>query len=57
MPTQTPIYDLLTQEEKIEKLLKGEIDIERLEVPEHVKEWLHWLKKTPKKEKLEPYHQ
>ena len=47
-----PIYDLLTQEEKIEKLLNGEIDIERLEVPEHVKEWLHWLKKTPKEREI-----
>ena len=52
VPTQAPIYDLLTQEEKIEKLLKGEIDIERLEVKEHVKEWLHWIKKTPKEREI-----
>ena len=52
VPTKAPIHDLLTQEEKIEKLLNGEIDIERLEVPEHVKEWLHWLKKTPKEREI-----
>ena len=29
-------------------MLRGEIDIEALEIPDHAKEWLHYIKKMPK---------
>ena len=51
---QPPVYDLLTQKENVEKLLKGKIDIEALEIPGYAKEWLHWIKKTPKEEEVRP---
>ena len=54
IPTQPPVYGLLTQDENIDKLLNGEIDIESLEVPDYIKEWLHWIMKTPEEKEAKP---
>ncbi|KAL7523356.1 hypothetical protein ACHAWF_000490 [Thalassiosira exigua] len=56
-PTQQPLNGIFgdhgtTQE--VDDLLKGGLDVDALDVPEYVKEWLKWIR-TPAEVELTPF--
>ncbi|KAL7550562.1 hypothetical protein ACHAWF_015354 [Thalassiosira exigua] len=56
-PTQEPLIEILGEHgttQEVEDLLEGDFDIDALDVPDYVKEWLKWMELTPAERALKP---